>query len=95
MSLACSPCCPSWTPRRWAERDALVEALTQAYGLGGRVRRSGSDAERAHTAVTARVKGAIRRIGAAHPDLGRHLARSVRTGTFCVYEPDQQTIWSV
>ena len=78
-----------------AERDALVEALTQAYGLGGRVRRSGSDAERARTAVTARVKDAIRRIGEAHPDLGRHLARSVRTGTFCVYEPDQQTSWSV
>ncbi|HJY60168.1 MAG TPA: hypothetical protein VJ418_27625 [Streptosporangiaceae bacterium] len=78
-----------------AERDALVEALTQAYGLGGRVRRPGSDAERARTAVTARIKDAIRRIGEAHPDLGRHLARSVRTGTFCVYEPDQPTIWSV
>jgi hypothetical protein len=77
-----------------AERDALVEALTQAYGLGGRVRRAGSDAERARTAVTARVKDAIRRIGEAHPDLGRHLARSVRTGTFCVYDPDQPARWS-
>ena len=77
-----------------AERDALVEALTQAYGLGGRVRRPGSDAERARTAVTARIKDAIRRIGEAHPDLGRHLARSVRTGTFCVYDPDQPTRWS-
>ena len=77
-----------------AERDALVEALTQAYGLGGRVRRVGSDAERARTAVTARIKDAIRRIGEAHPDLGRHLARSVRTGTFCVYDPDQPARWS-
>jgi hypothetical protein len=77
-----------------AERDALVEALTQAYGLGGRVRRAGSDAERARTAVTARVKDAIRRIGGAHPDLGRHLARSVRTGTFCVYDPDPPARWS-
>jgi hypothetical protein len=77
-----------------AERDALVEALTQAYGLGGRVRRAGSDAERARTAVTARVKDAIRRIGQVHPELGRHLARSVRTGTFCVYDPDQPTRWS-
>ena len=77
-----------------AERDALVEALTQAYGLGGRVRRPGSDAERARTAVTARIKDAIRRIGEAHPDLGRHLTRSVRTGTFCVYDPDQPTRWS-
>jgi len=78
-----------------AERDALVEALTGAYGLGGRVRRSGSAAERARTAVTARIRDAIRRIGDAHPDLGRHLARSVRTGTFCVYEPDQPVRWSL
>jgi len=78
-----------------AERDALVEALTGAYGLGGRVRRSGSAPERARTAVTARIRDSIRRIGDAHPDLGRHLARSVRTGTFCVYEPDQPVRWSL
>ena len=77
-----------------AERDALVEALTQAYGLGGRVRRPGSAAERARTAVTARIKDAIRRIGEVHPDLGRHLGHSVRTGTFCVYDPDQPARWS-
>ena len=77
------------------ERDALVEALTGAYGLGGRVRRSGSAAERARTAVTARIRDSIRRIADAHPDLGRHLARSVRTGTFCVYEPDQPVRWSL
>jgi hypothetical protein len=77
------------------ERDALVEALTEAYGLGGRVRRSGSAAERARTAVTARIRDAIRRISEAHPELGRHLARSVRTGTFCVYEPDQPVRWSL
>jgi len=78
-----------------AERDALVAALTEAYGLGGRVRRSGSAAERARTAVTARIRDAIRRISEAHPELGRHLARSVRTGTFCVYEPDQPARWSL
>jgi hypothetical protein len=77
-----------------AERDALVEALTQAYGLGGRVRRPGSAAERARTAVTARVRDAIRRIGDAHPELGRHLDRSVRTGTFCVYDPDPPARWT-
>jgi hypothetical protein len=78
-----------------AERDALVEALTSAYGLGGRVRRSGSAAERARTAVTARIRDSIRRIGDVHPELGRHLSRSVRTGTFCVYEPDQPVRWSL
>jgi hypothetical protein len=78
-----------------AERDALIAALTEAYGLGGRVRRTGSVAERARTAVTARIRDAIRRISEAHPELGRHLARSVRTGTFCVYEPDQPVRWSL
>ena len=29
-----------------------------------------------------------------HPELGGHLARSVRTGTFCVYDPDQPARWS-
>jgi AAA ATPase-like protein len=77
-----------------AERDALVEALTQAYGLGGRARRPGSAAERARTAVTARIKDAIRRVGEADPELGRHLARSVRTGTFCVYDPDRPARWT-
>jgi hypothetical protein len=72
-----------------AERDSLVAALAEAYGLGGRPRRAGSASERARTAVTARIKDAIRRIGEAHPQLGRHLSRSVRTGTFCSYEPEQ------
>jgi AAA ATPase domain len=78
-----------------AERDALVAALAEAYGLGGRPRRSGSPAERARTAVTARIKDAIRRVGEAHPALGRHLSRSVRTGTFCSYEPEQPVRWSL
>jgi len=78
-----------------AERDALVAALAEAYGLGGRPRRSGSPAERARTAVTARIKDAIRRVGDAHPPLGRHLSRSVRTGTFCSYEPEQPVRWSL
>jgi hypothetical protein len=45
--------------------------------------------------VTARIRDAIRWIGAAHPELGRHLARACRTGTFCVYDPDQPVRWSV
>jgi hypothetical protein len=75
------------------ERESLVEQLTAAYGLGGRARRVGSSAERARTAVTARVRDAIRRIAAAHPELGQHLLRSVRTGTFCVYEPETPVRW--
>jgi len=77
------------------ERDALVEQLTTAFGLGGRARRAGSPAERARTTVTARIRHAIRRIEAVHPELGRHLDRSVRTGTFCSYQPEPPVSWKV
>ncbi|MFG2788481.1 ATP-binding protein [Streptomyces sp. NPDC048419] len=75
------------------ERDALVGQLAAAYGIGGRVRRTGSHAERARTAVTARIRAAVRRVTDVHPELGRHLATALRTGTLCVYEPEQPPAW--
>ncbi|MDF2273167.1 AAA family ATPase [Streptomyces coacervatus] len=75
------------------ERDALVGQLAAAYGIGGRVRRTGSDAERARTAVTARIHAAVRRVADAHPELGRHLETALRTGTLCVYQPEQPPPW--
>jgi AAA ATPase domain len=76
-----------------AERDALLAQLSAAYGLGGRARRAGHPAERARTAVTARIRDALRRIEAAHPELGAHLRQSVSTGTFCQYRPEPPTTW--
>ncbi|HVK21519.1 MAG TPA: hypothetical protein VM677_09195, partial [Actinokineospora sp.] len=78
-----------------AERDALAAELAGAYGLGGRARRGGSSAERARTAVTTRIRDTIRRVGTAHPALGAHLSRAVRTGTFCVYAPETPVSWEV
>ncbi|MFJ6836110.1 ATP-binding protein [Streptomyces sp. NPDC091209] len=75
------------------EREALVRQLSAAYGIGGHVRRAGSPAERARTAVTARVRAAVRRVAAVHPELGRHLETAVRTGTLCVYEPENPPAW--
>ncbi|WP_037607132.1 ATP-binding protein [Streptacidiphilus rugosus] len=77
------------------ERDALVGQLSSAYGLGGRVRRSGSAAERARTTVTARIRAALDRIAEVHPELARHLRASVRTGTLCVYEPETPRPWEL
>lgn len=82
-----------WSQRVAVERDALVAQLSAAYGIGGRVRRSGSPAERARTAVTARIHAAVRRVAAAHPELGRHLQTAVRTGTLCVYQPENPPAW--
>lgn len=79
--------------RARTERDALIAQLTGAYGLGGRARRSGDPAERARTAVTARIRDALRRIEAADAGLGVHLRRSVRTGAFCVYDAVTPVRW--
>jgi TolB-like protein/Tfp pilus assembly protein PilF len=75
------------------ERDRLVETLAAALGLGGRSRRVGSLTERARTAVTWRLRHAVRRLAAEDPALGRHLENSLRTGTFCTYQPERPVAW--
>src|SRR5262249_17338428 len=44
--------------------------------------------ERARVSVTRAGHGLLDRIAAAHPALGQHPARTVRTGTVCSYAPD-------
>jgi hypothetical protein len=77
------------------ERELLVAELTGAYGLGGRPRRAGDPSERARTTVTSRIRDAVTRVEGVHPDLGRHLRASVRTGTFCSYQPERPVAWDV
>jgi predicted ATPase len=81
--------------RAQVELDAVVEHLTAALGRGGRTRRSGDSADRARSAVTQRVRAAIRQLAASHPELGRHLQASIRTGTYCTYRPERTTTWEI
>lgn len=69
------------------ERDALLAELRSAAGLGGRVRSSGSSAERARSAVTKAISTAIDRVEGLDPELAAHLRESVRTGSECSYRP--------
>ena len=80
--------------RAQAEFDALSAHLAAAYGLHG-ARRTGDPAERARAAVTARLRSAISRVEQVHRELGRHLTRSVRTGRFCGYHPDEPVVWTI
>jgi tetratricopeptide (TPR) repeat protein len=73
------------------ERDFLVRELARAFGLGGRERRAASPSERARVGVTRAVRQSIARLEALHPRLGEHLARTVRTGTYCGYFPDPRS----
>ena len=71
-----------------ADRDFLVAELARAYGLGGRARVAGSSAERARVTVTRAIRYALARLAEHHPRVADHLDRTVRTGTYCAYEPD-------
>jgi tetratricopeptide (TPR) repeat protein len=75
-----------------AERDFLVRELARAVGLGGRDRRAASASERARVAVTRAVRQAISRITEHHSQLGEHLSRTIRTGTYCAYFPDPRAL---
>jgi tetratricopeptide (TPR) repeat protein len=84
------------TERTRFEIDCLTQQLAAASGLG-RTRRAGSYAERARVNVTKLIGTAIRRIATNDAALGRYLANSIRTGTFCSYTPDpnQPVAWQL
>ena len=70
------------------EIDALTRELSRAVGLGGRNRRAASATERARQSITKTIRAVLERIAETDPMLGAVLARCIRTGTFCSYQPD-------
>jgi TolB-like protein/Tfp pilus assembly protein PilF len=77
------------------ELDPLLDHLAKAVGIGGKSRRLAGPAERARSAVTWRIRSAIKKIEAASAPVGRHFANSIRTGTFCSYCPEKPVSWLV
>ncbi|MBM4270243.1 MAG: hypothetical protein FJ144_27165 [Deltaproteobacteria bacterium] len=86
---------PGPVERAEAELESLVQQLSAAFGLSGRSRTTGSALERARSAVTWRIRAAVKRLGEAHPELGRHLQNAVRTGSWCSYRPENETAWRI
>ena len=70
------------------ERDFLVQELSRAFGIGGRSRKAGAASERARVAATRALRAALHRIAEHHEVLGQHLDHTIRTGTYCSYQPD-------
>jgi hypothetical protein len=77
-----------------AERAFLVRELSHAIGLDGRDRRAASASERARVAVTRAIRYAMARVDEHHAELGEHLDRAIRTGTYCAYLPDRRGLAS-
>jgi len=83
------------TERLREEIEFLAAELGAGVGLGGRERRAAGPSERARKAVYNRLRTALAKIQAVHPDLARHLETSLRTGHLCSYQPEKQTDWKV
>ena len=77
------------------EYDRLLDHLARSVGLGQKTRTIASGTEKARTAVTWRIRHAIKKIGEFHPKLGKHLEISVKTGLFCSYSPENEVTWMV
>ena len=88
---------PERASRARDELGFLARELAGAVGLGGRDRKTGSDAERARVNVTRAIRTALKRIADHDPVLGRSLGGAIRTGTFCVYEPapGDEPVWDL
>ena len=79
------------------ELESLGDQLAAAVGLGGRLRKAASHSERARLMVTKAIKAAIAKIRGRDVALGHHLATSIKTGNFCIYDPgpDRPTAWQL
>jgi hypothetical protein len=88
---------PERAARAREELEFIAHELSAAVGLGGRDRRLASASERARVNVTRALRREIRRIAEEDARLGRELETTVRTGTFCAYEPDPRrpVAWDV
>lgn len=76
------------------EYDTLLEHLSQSLGLAGKPRQLGSPVEKARSAVTWRIRSAIKKIKTVHPNLAKHLSKSISTGTSCSYKPELEINWN-
>jgi hypothetical protein len=88
---------PERASRAREELELLGRELAAAVGIGGRDRKAASQAERARVNVTRALRNTINRIANHDEALGSHLEASVRTGSFCSYDPPapEAVTWEV
>jgi len=74
------------------ERQAILDQIKSAQGLGGRVRQK-FDAERSRKTVCKAISRAIEAIEKVHPEMGLHLQKSINLGLEVSYSPDVVIDW--
>lgn len=75
------------------EYDSIVDHLTTSLGLRGKIRKAHDVLDKTRSAVTWRIRNTIQKIEKVHPMLAKHLSASIKTGIFCVYNPEKPVRW--
>ena len=75
------------------EYDEIMDHVSRAVGKGGKARKVTGTVEKCRTAVTWRIRNALKKIAEVHPNLGTHLEASIKTGIFCEYSPEHKVKW--
>ena len=75
------------------EYDQLLDHLSKSLGIGGKTRKISDSVDKTRSAVTWRIRNAVKKIAEVHPQLGKHLEISIKTGVFCAYTPEYEISW--
>lgn len=76
------------------EKNQLLDKMKSIMGLGGRTRTLSDVVETARLAVCKAIKRALDQIKKEHPELHRHLNKSLRLGHTVIYTPAPPVIWT-
>ncbi|AKA36104.1 tetratricopeptide repeat protein [Flagellimonas lutaonensis] len=77
------------------EYDQLTEYISSVLDNKGRIRVKGSTSDKARSAVTQRIRSALRKIEQVHPELYQHLSSTIKTGNYCSYQPEKKIDWDL
>lgn len=77
------------------EYDQLLDHLSKSLGVGGKTRKVADSIDKTRSAVTWRIRNAVKKIAEVHPQLGKHLEISIKTGVFCEYTPEYEIHWII
>jgi DNA repair exonuclease SbcCD ATPase subunit len=77
-----------------AQKEDILEHLSQASSIFGRSRQFSDDGEKARKRVAAAIRRTVEAIEKENTDLWRHLKSCIKTGYSCSYEPLEDIEWS-
>ena len=75
--------------------ETLINHLSTVSGIGGRIRSKSSGLDKCRSAVTWRIRDAIKALNTAYPALGQHFSNSIKTGMQCQYSPEFDISWKL